>query len=59
MGGLQKWDKVGNAWVILSVRGDKIDKTARAMDSELNTIRFLESEKTLKGGGFIKLSHDK
>ena len=48
MGGLQKRDKVGNAWVILSVRGDKIDKTGQAMDSELNTIRFLESEKTLK-----------
>ena len=48
MGGLQKRDKVGNAWVILSVRGDKTDKTAQAMDSELNTIRFLESEKTLR-----------
>ena len=30
---------------MLSGCGDKIDKTSRAIDSELDTARFLESDK--------------
>ena len=33
---------------MLSGRGDKIDKTSRAIDSEQDTARFLESDKTFK-----------